>query len=107
MHFAKDREIMVSFGTDMHSTAGAVERGKANAKRVSEERAQYKRDARELMKDEEAASNLPPIGDFEYYKNKYSQPPHNLSGDKLWETIILQGKVTNKEYNNIYGKNKK
>ncbi len=78
-----------------------------NARKISNQRAEYKKDARELMKDEDAAKNLPPVQDFEYYKNKYSNPPYNHQGDELWKAIINGSKRTNPEYNTKYGNKKR
>jgi len=57
MHFARDREIMVSFGTDMHSTAGAVEREKikpvysGDSRRPAKYEVEYKIDGKKKIRN--------------------------------------------------------
>jgi hypothetical protein len=87
-----------------------VKRTKENAEKISNERAKLKRKARDLMKDRDAAAKLDrdyPVQDFNYYKNKYSNPPHNLSGEKLYDKVIGKSKTTNSIVNSKYGKGKK
>jgi hypothetical protein len=59
----------------------------------------FTHNARDLMKNEEAANNLPQVKDFQYYEKKYSNPRHNLRGEELYSKIINKSKETNPEVN--------
>jgi RHS repeat-associated protein len=75
-----------------------VEPTAANARKISEQRAKLKREAREMMADKEEVKNLNenfPVEDYQYYVNKYYKEGYR--GEDLFKRIILGGTTTNKK----------
>lgn len=80
-----------------------------NAKKVSQQRAELKREARKLMENEKGAKKLDndyPVQDFDYYKKKYGTGENKLEGKELYEKILGTSKTTNKEVDTRYGSGK-
>ena len=65
----------------------------AIAERMSDLRNVLKMRTRNFMADRALADSLPPVRPFEFYLQKYSTPPHNLTGDALYNRII-EGSLT-------------
>ncbi len=101
-----NQEVRLWYNNQIKRINTNVKPTKYNAKKISKQRAYFKRKARRLMSDQGDINYLNknfPVQNYNYYYNKYYN--QGFRGKSLYERIIQGSKTPNSNINKKFGIN--